>query len=43
MDYDPMLLGSEESAVYKDRQNNYYTEEKMLEYTRFIDKIRKPE
>lgn len=42
MDYDPMLLGSEESAVYKDRQNNYYTEQKMLEYTRFIDRIRKP-
>jgi len=41
--FNPMLLGSEESAVYKDRQNNYYTEEKMLEYTRFIDKIRKPE
>lgn len=43
MDYDPMLLGAEESAVYKDRQKNYYTEEKMLEYTRFIDRIRKPE
>ena len=42
MDYDPMLLGEEESAVYKDRQNNFYGEEKMLEYTRFIDRIRKP-
>ncbi len=42
MDYDPMLLGAEESAVYKDRQNNFYGEEKMLEYTRFIDRVRKP-
>lgn len=43
MDYDPMLLGPEESAVYKDRQNNYYGEDKMVEYTTFIDRIRKPE
>jgi hypothetical protein len=43
MDYDPMLLGSEESAVYKDRQNNYYGEDKMVQYTTFIDRIRKPE
>jgi hypothetical protein len=43
MDYDPMLLGPEESAVYKDRQNNYYGEDKMIQYTTFIDRIRKPE
>jgi hypothetical protein len=43
MDYDPMLLGPDESAVYKDRQNNYYGEDKMVEYTTFIDRIRKPE
>ncbi|CAB4143335.1 hypothetical protein UFOVP784_118 [uncultured Caudovirales phage] len=43
MDYDPMLLGSEESAVYKDRQNNYYGEDKMVQYTTFIDRIRKPQ
>ena len=43
MDYDPMLLGPEESAVYKDRQNNYYGEDKMVQYTTFIDRIRKPE
>ena len=43
MDYDPMLLGPDESAVYKDRQNNYYGENKMVEYTTFIDRIRKPE
>jgi len=43
MDYDPMLLGPDESSVYKDRQNNYYGEDKMVEYTTFIDRIRKPE
>lgn len=43
MDYDPMLLGPDESAVYKDRQNNYYGEDKMVEYTTFVDRIRKPE
>jgi hypothetical protein len=44
MDYDPMLLGSEEgeSAVYKQRQENYYGEDKMKEYTTFIDRIAKP-
>jgi hypothetical protein len=44
MDYDPMLLGSEEgeSAVYKQRQENYYGENKMKEYTTFIDRIAKP-
>ena len=42
MDYDPMLLGTEESAVYRDRQNNFYGQDKMLEYTTFIDRIRKP-
>jgi hypothetical protein len=43
MDHDPMLLGPDESAVYKDRQENYYGEDKMVEYTTFIDRIRKPE
>jgi len=43
MDHDPMLLGPDESAIYKDRQENYYGEDKMVEYTTFIDRIRKPE
>lgn len=43
MDHDPMLLGPDESAVYKERQKNYYGEDKMVEYTTFIDRIRKPE
>ncbi len=34
MDYDPMLLGPEESAVYKDRQNNYYGEDKWYNILR---------
>ncbi len=42
MDYDPLLLGSEESAVYKEMQDNFFGEEKISEYTQFIDRIRKP-
>jgi hypothetical protein len=42
MEYDPMLLGSEEMAVYREKQKNYYGEDKMKEYTTFIDRIRKP-
>lgn len=42
MEYDPMLLGQEELAVYKDKQVNYYGENKMKQYTTFIDRIRQP-
>jgi len=42
MDYDPMLLGAEESAAYKERQNNFFGEAKMSEYTNFIDRIKQP-
>jgi len=42
MENDPMLLGSEEQAVYRDKQKNFYGENKMKEYTTFIDRIRKP-
>jgi hypothetical protein len=42
MDYDPMMLGTDEMKVYKERQKNFFTEKKMIEYTKFIDRIRTP-
>lgn len=42
MDYDPVMLGEEERIVYQDRQKNFFTENKMIEYTRFIDRIVRP-
>lgn len=43
MDYDPMMLGQDELEVYKERQKNFFTEQKMIDYTKFIDRIRKPQ
>lgn len=42
MENDPLFLGSEEAASYRERQKNYYGENKMKEYTTFIDRIRQP-
>jgi len=42
MEYEPMMLGSEEYAVHRERQKNYYGENKMKEYTTFIDRIIQP-
>lgn len=43
MEYDPMMLSQEQLEVYKDRQKNFFSEEKMINYTRFIDRVKKPE
>jgi len=42
MENDPLLLSSEESSVYKEKQKNYYGTDKMKQYTTFIDRIRQP-
>lgn len=42
MENDPLLLSSEESLVYKEKQKNYYGTDKMKQYTTFIDRIRQP-
>lgn len=42
MDYDPMMLGQDEMEVYKDRQKNFFGEQKLIDYTKFIDRVRRP-
>jgi hypothetical protein len=42
MDYDPMMLGQDELEVYKDRQKNFFGEQKLIDYTKFIDRVRRP-
>lgn len=42
MDNDPMMLPDEYMEVYRDRQKNFFSENKMIDYTKFIDRVRKP-
>jgi hypothetical protein len=42
MDYDPMMLSQDELEVYKDRQKNFFGEQKLIDYTKFIDRVRRP-
>lgn len=42
MENDPLLLSSEELAMYRSRQEYYFGKDKMREYTTFIDRIRQP-